>query len=206
MVTINTTNKILAKILALRLVQVLPSVIHSDQCGYLQGRYIGDNIRTVADVIEYTRFKNMPGILLLLDFEKAFDTVSWSFIHKTLNAFNFGNTLRKWIQVMYNEISSTVTNNGHSSQFFMLSRGIRQGCPLSAYLFILVAEVLAIKIRKDENIKGIEIGERTYKILQLADDTTCFFERHPISTEGNSCSRVLLSMFWSKTKCTKDKS
>ena len=77
----------------MRIVQVLPTIIHSDQCGYLPGRYIGENIRTVADIIEYTNFKNMPGILLLLDFEKAFDTVSWSFIHKTLDAFNFGDTV-----------------------------------------------------------------------------------------------------------------
>ena len=87
----------------------------------------------------------MPGILLLLDFKKAFDTISWQFIQKSLEAFNFGDMFRKWISIMYADICSTVINNGHSSQFFNLNRGIRQGCPLSAYLFILIVENWQLK-------------------------------------------------------------
>ena len=70
-------------------------------------------------------------------------------------------------------------NNGYASEFFKLERGIRQGCPLSALLFILVVESLAIKIRSAENIKGISVGTFTAKISQLADDTTLFLEDLP---------------------------
>ena len=115
-----------------------------------------------------------PGILLLIDFEKAFDTVRWSFIDKTLKAFNFGITFRKWVSVLYKNVQSAVLNNGLLTEFFSPSRGVRQGCPLSVYLFILVAELLAMNIRSNKNIKGISLSEREIKISQLADDTSLF--------------------------------
>ena len=68
-----------------------------------------------------------PGLLLLIDFEKAFDTVEWSFIEKTLQFYGFGPSLQKWIKAVYCDISSAVTNNGHVSEFFSLGRGVRQG-------------------------------------------------------------------------------
>ena len=76
--------------------------------------------------------------------------------------------------MLYNNIESCVTNNEKASQFFKLYRGIRQGCCLSALLFLLVVEVLAIDLRSNESIKGITINNIEYKICQLADDTTLF--------------------------------
>ncbi len=169
---LNTDYKILTKGLASRLKKVLPSIIDSDQTGFLEGRYIGENIRTIADLIEYTSLKDMPGILLLIDFEKAFDTVKWSYIIKCLKYFNFGDSFIHWVRVLYNNIESTVINNGHTSDHFRLFRGIRQGCPISPYLFIIVVEVLAISIRANKNIRGIQVGSTELKISQLADDTT----------------------------------
>ena len=75
---------------------------------------------------------------------------------------------------MYSNISSCVTNNGYISNYFTLTRGIRQGCPISALLFILVAEILAVNIRSDTLIKGINVNNVEFKIGQLADDTTLF--------------------------------
>ena len=80
----------------------------------------------------------------LIDFEKAFDSLEWSFIEKTLNNYNFGSSLVAWIRLFYTDISSCVQNNGWTSDFFSLSRGARQGCPLCPYLFILCAEVIEI--------------------------------------------------------------
>ena len=92
--------------------------------------------------MKITEEKNIPGLLLLIDFEKAFDTVEWSFIDKCLKYFNFGASLRSWIKTFYSSISSSVCSNGHIPEFFKISRGIRQGDPLSPYLFLIVGEVL----------------------------------------------------------------
>ena len=171
---LNTDYKILTKSLALRLHKVLPSVINLDQTGFLKGRFIGENIRTIADLIDYTSLKNDPGIILLLDFEKAFDTVNWSFIIQSLHLFKFGPEFIHWIKTIYSNIESTVINYGNTTGFFKLHRGIRQGCPISPYLFILAVEVMANGIRRNKNIKGIIVGDTEFKISQLADDTTIF--------------------------------
>ncbi len=171
---LNTDYKILAKILANKLKKVLPLIIDEDQTGYIMGRYIGQNIRIIEDVIYYTEKNNLPGIILSIDFEKAFDTVDWKYIKLALNKFNFGQNFIKWIDVIYNDIESCVMNNGHSSNYFSLYRGVRQGCPLSPYLFLIAVETLAINIRQDVNIQGIKVGNTEIKISQLADDTSCF--------------------------------
>ncbi len=72
--------------------------------------------------------------------------------------------------MLYNNIESTVINNGNTDDYFKLERGVRQGCPLWAYLFILTIEVLANKIRFEKNIKGININNKTIKLSMLADD------------------------------------
>ena len=147
-------------------------MVATNQTGYIKNRYIGENVRTVADVIDYLKEYNKPGILLQLDFEKDFDSVSWSFLYMTLKQFGFGENFRKWISTIYNNPQWCATNNGYHSEFFQITRGIRQGCPISALLFILVVEVMAINIRKNNNIKSIQIHQNTIKISQLADDTT----------------------------------
>ena len=83
---------------------------------------------------------------------------------------------------MYNDISSCVVNNGYSSLFFKVSRGIRQGCPLSAYLFLLVAETLGSGIRQNKHIQGIKIGINELCSIQMADDATLFLDG-PISLQ-----------------------
>ena len=171
---LNTDYKILTKALANRLQFVLPKLINSDQVGYLKNRYIGENVRIIDDIMSYTNLKQTQGYIILLDFEKAFDSAEWSFLFKTLKAFNFGPNFIKWIEIVYNSIESCVSNNGYFSQYFKLNRGIRQGCPISALLFLLVVEVMAVVIRNKKLINGINIENKEYKICQLADDTTIF--------------------------------
>lgn len=173
---LNFDYKLLAKIIAHRMKTYLPKLIDPDQTGYVNNRYIGENLRLIADIILYTNLKNHPGLLLLVDFEKAFDTIEWNYIQKALTSFNFGEKFKRWISILYTDISSFVVNNGYKSDPFKIHRGVRQGCPLSPFLFILASELLAIAIRENEKINGIKIGEVEIKISQLADDTTCFFE------------------------------
>jgi hypothetical protein len=156
--------------------KVLPSVINQDQSAYLKGRYIGENIRTITDIIDYCKSKRLSAILLLIDFEKAFDTVNWQFLEQVLKKFNFGEIFRKWVKILYTDVKSYIVNNGHFSDYFQILRGVRQGCPLSAYLFLLIVEMLAVNIRNSQNIKGIKLRTKEIKICQLADDTTLILE------------------------------
>lgn len=171
----NVDYRLLAHTLADRLQNVINSVVSTDQSAYIKKRYIGTNIRLVADVIDYFDIFNKSGILMTVDFKKAFDSVEWNFLFKTLHFFNFGPSFVKWIETIYNQPRSCIKNNGHISNYFEVSRGIRQGCPVSALLFILCVEVLGIKIRNTELLKGFNFGySKLIKIAQYADDSVLF--------------------------------
>ena len=172
---LNNDYKIVTKALALRLEKVLPTIISANQTGYVKGRYIGESIRIITDMMSFTKKKNIPGLAVFLDFEKAFDYIEWCYLQKCLEAFNFGPQLRQWISVLYNNISSCVLNNGFATKHFNLSRGVRQGCPLSGILFVIGVEILSNAIKGSKEIEGIQIDQnKSIKITQYADDTTVF--------------------------------
>ena len=111
-------------------------------------------------------------MIFFADFEKAFDSIDHNFIFKVLNYFNFGDSFINWIKLFYNDAQSCVINNGHMSDFFKIKRGVRQGCPLSPYLFIVTIEILYKTVLKDNNIKGVNIFDREIKNTAFADDAT----------------------------------
>ena len=150
---LNVDYKILAKVIAKRIEPVLPKLIHSNQTGFIKGRYIGQNVRLLEDTLEYTDIKKIPGILLFIDFKKVFDTIEWPFIQNVLKRFNFGQVIRKWISVLYSDVESAVLNGGYSTNYFKVSRGVRQGCPLSPLLFVLGVEVMAQKLRQSSECR-----------------------------------------------------
>ena len=152
---LNVDYKILARMIAKRIESSLPNTIHSDQTGFIKGRYIGQNVRLLNNLMEYTEVNKLPGILLFIDFRKAFDTLEWKFIHNTLAVFNFGSNIRKWISTLYCNIESGVMNAGIMTNYFQVSRGVRQGCPLSPLLFVLAVEILAANVRQDRGCRGI---------------------------------------------------
>ena len=121
--------------------------------------------------MHYTEEHNIPGLLLLIDFEKALDSVSWSFLYKVLEFFGFGNSIISWIKLFNNNASLSENQSGDLSPFFYIGRGCRQGDPVSPFLFILWVEILGIMIRNNKNIKGITIDKKEHKLSQYADDT-----------------------------------
>ena len=169
---LNTDYKLISKVLSMRIKKVLQDLISTDQTGAVPGRYIGENIIHLLNIIEYAEEEQIPALLIAVDYEKAFDCIEWSYIDAVLAKFNFGEQIRKWTLTLYKDIESCVCNNGWSSNFFGLSRGVRQGCPLSPYLFVLCVEIMAIAIRSDPQIRGIDINGSTEKIKQFMDDTT----------------------------------
>ena len=173
---LNCDYKIATKAIAARMKKVLPDIINNDQTGFLKGRSISENVRLIDSIITYTETQNIPGILLFIDFEKAFDTLEWNFIVRTLRYYNFGDSLITWVKLFYTDISSCIQNNGWSSFFFNLTRGVRQGCPLSPYLFILCVEILGSAIRNHDQIKGIRVLGTECKLSQYADDTTLILD------------------------------
>jgi len=123
--------------LANRIKPFLNQIISETQQGFLRGRYIGECTRLLFDLIEKAEEEDIPGLLILLDFEKAFDTLEWFFINKTLIFLSFGPEFVKWVETLYENAESCFINNGQCSKFFSINRGVRQVTPLSPYLFIL---------------------------------------------------------------------
>ncbi len=173
---LNVSYKLASACISNRIKSVLPNVISEDQTGFVPNRFIGENIRLLYDILNYTENHQIPGMLLLIDFEKAFDTVSHSFILETLKAFNFGTDICRWFETLYKNASSSVIINGNISRPFQIQRSCRQGDPLAPYIFVLCAEILASMIREDTNIKGISINDMNFKITQYADDTTLILD------------------------------
>ena len=180
---LNITYKIGSSCIASRLKTVLPKLIDEDQTGFIQGRYIGDTIRLLYDIIYYLKENELPGLLVSLDFEKAFDSVNWKYMDNVMKIFGFGENICQWIGSFYSNIKSSVIVNGKASSSFSIERGCRQGDPISPYLFILCVEVLACKIRQNKDIKGIKISETENKINQFADDTSVLLEGDQVSFE-----------------------
>ena len=183
---LNCDYKIVATVLAMRTQTVLASIIKETQVGYIKGRLGGFNVRIVQDVINYMKDKIMEGAMMIVDFTKAFDVIDVTFIMNCLKKLNFGEEFQNWVAVLYKYIEISVIVNGQITEQFDIKRGIRQGCPLSALLFVIAAEFFANRIRSNVNIKGVRFdetnGQFELKVLQYADDTA-FFVRDAKSLE-----------------------
>ena len=115
---VNVDTKIMPKVIAATLKKVLPSIIHYNQTGYVKGRFIGEAIRSIFDIIDFTAKENIPGLLLFIDFQKTFYSVEWEFLIESLKKLNFGRDFLQWVKTFYNNIKSRVINSGISSNFF----------------------------------------------------------------------------------------
>ncbi len=89
-----------------------------------------------------------------------------------MDLFNFGPDFKRWVNTFSKNVKSCIINNGLCSHYFYIERGVRQGDPLSPYLYVIAVEILAIAVRNDKNIKGIRLDGTETKLLQFAGNTT----------------------------------
>ena len=187
---LNVDYKILSKVFAERLKKVLPYIIHSDQKGCISGRNIGENVRLIEDLLYEIENMNLESVIFLKDDEKAFDRVEWNWLFSTLRHFGFGDNFINWLKIMYKNSKSSILTNGYQSEFFNITRGIRQGDSLSALLYIIQMEPLAEKIRQINSVKGVTINLKNCgneiietRGCQYVDDSTTFLESKDFITK-----------------------
>lgn len=177
---LNADVKILAKVLARRLEDALPSVIHTDQTGFVKNRHSFFNVRRLLNIL-YSPNNSVPECVVSLDAEKAFDRVEWSYLFTVLEKFGFGSTFISWIKLLYTSPTASVVTNSACSKPFQLQRGTRQGCPLSPLLFDLAIEPLAIALRCSSHLSGIWRGGVEHRVSLYADDLLLYISHPDIS-------------------------
>ena len=114
---------------------------------------------------------------MIIDFQKAFDSISWNFIYNTLSFLGFGENYIKWIKLLNNKVTARVIQSGYSSSSIQIGRGCRQGDPISPYLYIIAYQILTLLILHNPDIKGIFIKGTEFKIAGYADDMTLLYPR-----------------------------
>lgn len=170
---INIDVKILAKLIANRIQPMLPVIALPDQSGFIPGRATSHNLRTVFSVLHYLH-PDVKAAAIFLDATKAFDSLEWSYLFTILERMGFGPLLLKWIKLLYSLPLARVRVNGIISDPFLISRGTRQGCPLSPLLFAIAMEPLAARVRQHHTDRGIGFSSRSLLISLYADDVTLY--------------------------------
>ncbi len=173
---LNVDYKIISKVLSQRLRKVLDKCLHIDQTCSVKGRSITDNLHLIRNVVDYCDMTNIPAAIVSLDQSKAFDRLSHEYLFKVLQAYGFSENFQNWVRLLYTDIWSSVIVNGHLGRKFKIGRSVRQGCPLSAMLFLLGAEPFAAAVRANDQFRGLRPpgGGDELKLSSYADDINLF--------------------------------
>jgi hypothetical protein len=172
----NVIYKIITKVIANRLKPILPFVISKEQAGYVEGRQIMDSVILAHEIIHSLKSTRTPGMLIKLDLSKAFDRANWKYLRAVLDSFGFDQGWINWILNLTSSAFFSILVNGVPSQPFSPSRGIRQGDPLSPFLFVLMAEGLGRYIKAavlEGSLKGLPLHniQPAPSHSQFVDDT-----------------------------------
>ncbi|GJS64070.1 RNA-directed DNA polymerase, eukaryota [Tanacetum coccineum] len=201
---IGSQYKILAKILANRLAMVIPSVVSEAQTAFIKGRQIIDGPLMVDEIISWAKVYKKKLFMLKVDFEKAFDTLSWSFLDSIMAQMGFTSKWRQWIFACLNSGYASVLVNGFPTLEFKIERGLRQGDPLSPLLFILAIEALNVVIIEAKNrslFRGVEVGKDRINVshFQFADDALILGEWSFLNAPKsiiNKLESIRRNFFW----------
>jgi len=164
---VGSLYKVIAKILSSRLKTVLPNLIGDSQTAFVSGRQILDGALIANEVVHWLKVKKKQGVLLKLDFQKAFDTIDWDSLVSVLEVMGFGSKWRNWIYKCISSASISVLINGVPSKPFKMGRGLRQGDPLSPFLFVIMPEVLNKMLQQAirfQLFKGVTVGSNDIQI------------------------------------------
>ena len=180
---LNIDTKLISKIIAIRLQKILNNLISENQNVYLNNRCISEGGRLISDIVDITDLYQIEGILLTVDIEKAFDSVNHLFLVSALENCGFKSDFISWIKLLLKNQESYLINGGQATNYFKLEIGARQRDPLSAYLFILVLEIAFIKIKRNPNIKSLNVCNNDFLYTACADDTTFSLQNEKSATE-----------------------
>uniref|UniRef100_A0A2H6N8K0 Reverse transcriptase domain-containing protein n=1 Tax=Micrurus carvalhoi TaxID=3147026 RepID=A0A2H6N8K0_9SAUR len=165
---LNLDYKIFMIVMVERLKKVLNDRIHPDQNGFLSTRQIRYNTSTIIDILEYYELHPENQVaLVFLDAKKAFDNLNWDFMKQQFYLMNFGRKFSKMLNSIYATQKVRIMINGEITDTFEIKKGVRQGCPLSPLLFIIILETLLDRIRSNKEIKGTKIKNISYKHLLM---------------------------------------
>ena len=167
----NCSVKIISKVLTSRLQREIQSLVDIDQTGFLKGRSISENFVYAMELVQCCHRRRNPTLVLKLDFAKAFDTVHWDGLQAVLRARGFSDRWRGWVQELLRTSKTAVLLNGCPGPWISCARGLRQGDPMSPYLFLLVADVLQSLIKREQVIRHPAVDGAPCAVLQYADDT-----------------------------------
>jgi hypothetical protein len=176
---LNTDYKLLTKALALQLTESAQHLIHPDQAGFIPRRSIFDHIRLANAIINYAELTDENRAIIALDQEKAYNKIRHDYLWATMDAFGILSPFMNTIKALYQNAHTVVMINSVRSEPYLVTRGVRQGDPLSCPLFDLAIEPLACKIRNDPGITGIQIPGQVEKlaIKLFADDTNLYLSK-----------------------------
>ena len=168
---LNVDYKMLTKLFAGHLSVLLPDLIHSDQKGFIKHRTIHDNLLDIQAIMHTCEQDDSETMLILLDIQKAFDSISWDFLFSVLTQYGFPQSFLHWFSIFYTEKQLHILNQGQFSEVVFPERGVAQGCKISPLFFILGIEVLALAICEDSRTQSVDLNGLSKKINLLADDS-----------------------------------
>lgn len=174
---LNCDIKLLGKALATRWGPHLSNVIDSTQTAFLPDRWIGDNVLSHMEEVDYLELNQEPGCLVFLDFSKAYDRLDRTWVHSCMQALGFGPDARRWVSLLHDGMHARVRYNGWLSPTFTVRSGLAQGSPLSPLLYVAAAQPLAAHLRaqvRTGSLTPISLpsGQAAPPSHQHADDTT----------------------------------